>query len=207
MNNVTIRRMPTFKTAFTKGWEFGKNKIGFLIVSMLISGFVGNLVCGLLCPGFSCGTFALLLDNMRTGREIKPTDVFNEGLKRALPAFVAALVFGILGTILFFIVIGIPITLFVLPGVVMYSFFVIADGANVGEAIVEPFKQMGKAAFWMFILICLVAMIVGALGFLLCIVGLFVTVPLSWCIIAVAYEEMTSEQQEPATVVPEIQAQ
>ena len=58
----------------------------------------------------------------------------------------------------------------------------------------------------MFILICLVASIVGALGVLLCVVGLFVTLPLSWCIIAVAYEEMTSEQ-EPAAVVPEIEAQ
>ncbi len=206
MNNVTIRRQPTFKTAFTKGWEFGKDKIGFLIVSMLISGLVGNLVCGLLCPGFSCGTLALLLENMRTGRELKPTDVFNEGLKRALPAFVSALVFGILSFLLCIIIIGIPIAIFVLPGMVMYSFLVIADGANVGEAIVEPFKQLGKAQFWMFDLICIVAAIIGALGVLLCFVGLFITVPLAWCIIVTAYEEMTSAQ-EPAKSIPEFQAQ
>ena len=61
--------------------------------------------------------------------------------------------------------------------------------AGIGEAI-GALKLPMEKPFWMFILISFVAAVVGGIGAVACGIGAFFTMPLAYCIIVAAYNDM-----------------
>jgi hypothetical protein len=73
---------------------------------------------------------------------------------------------------------------------VMFTLFYIVDQQmEVAAAIQQSFETV-KQNFWIFMGLNIVANVVSLLGAIACLIGIFVTLPMYYCAIAVAYREL-----------------
>jgi uncharacterized membrane protein len=124
----------------------------------------------------------------------KPTDIGNlfKGFDFFLPAFVAALIIGV------FTFVG--ILLCIIPGLVvasMYKFtylFIMDKRMDFWPAM-EASHSVVKNDYFGFTLFLITMGLINILGFLCCIVGLLVTIPVSIAAITIAYQECVGFEQ------------
>ena len=62
--------------------------------------------------------------------------------------------------------------------------------------------DMVKPNIWPLLGYFLVASIIGSAGSIVCGIGVIVTMPIAWCMYAVAYRELTLDEGSPSTVPP-----
>jgi uncharacterized membrane protein len=147
-------------------------------ISMPIGGFI---ISGPLSAGFF-----LVARRLDKGEEVI-IDHFFEGFKHFLPLLLLTIVSGIL--------IFIGFIAFVIPGIylsVSYAFsifFVIFSGMDFWEAMEASRKVTGKQWFGVLVLI-LVLGILNFLGTLAFGVGLFFTIPISFCALYAAFDDI-----------------
>jgi uncharacterized membrane protein len=193
---------------FSRGWEIFKQYawafILFTLVTFIIAGLLallpsplgvrsgsgdamggGNIVANILSPVLGVGYYFVAFQIARN-RSYGFGDFFN-GFKKFLPVFLTALVSGIL--------IALGLVLLILPGiylVVAYMFaqlFVVDKNLGFWSAMEASRKVITKKWFSFFGLLLLLALL-NLLGLILLGVGLLVTIPLSACIVAAAYEDI-----------------
>jgi uncharacterized membrane protein len=191
---------------FSRGWAIFKDyALGFILFTLvifLIGGALsqlpsplgmrtadgtggGNLIANILSPVFGVGYYCVAFQIARS-RPRGFADFFN-GFKKFLPVFLTALVSGVL--------IGLGLLLLILPGIylaVAYMFaqlFVIDKNMNFWSAMETSRKLITKKWFSFFGLGLLLSLLVLA-GFLVIGIGALVTIPLSACVLAAAYEDI-----------------
>ena len=196
---ATIASTTTVGKAFDKGFNIYKENFALVFLATLVALLVGVLTCGICMPVMMCGLSTVVLTLVRGGAT-KPTvgDVFSK-FNCFLTAFVSALVMailvGVVGMILMLIpvlglVLSYVVNAVVLPAVMSWAYLSIIDrNATIGEAI-GALKLPMEKPFWMFILISFVAAVVGGIGAVACGIGAFFTMPLAYCIIVAAYNDM-----------------
>jgi len=124
-------------------------------------------------------------------------DIF-KGFDFFLPAFVATLLIGI------FVFIG--TMLCVIPGLVvasMYKFtylFILDKKMDFWPAM-EASHSVVKNDYFGFTMFLIVLALINLLGFLCCIVGLLITIPVSVAAITVAYQELVGFEQRTVDVL------
>ena len=185
--------------AFDKGLKLYKENFTTVFVASLLAALVGGLTCGICMPVMMCGLYAILLTLLRGG-EPKPTigDVFSK-FPSFLTAFVSAIVItlltGLISTVLLVVpVIGMlasyVVSTIIAPAVVSWAYLAIIDrNATIGEAI-GSLKLTMEKPFWLFVLVSFVASLIGCVGALACGIGLLFTIPLAYCIVVAAYNDM-----------------
>ena len=202
-------------TCFNRGLEVYKKNFVPLLVATLLAAVIGGLSCGICMAPLFCGVFAMILAAMRSNDvTLKVGDVF-KGFQKFLPAFVSALALGAINSIVSGVLMVIPIVGWValivvcyaiMPAVIAWSQLLITDqDASMGDAIVVPLKLLGDKRFWSVVLVSFVAGLVGALGAIACGIGVIVTIPFAYCMIAAAYEQVYSEKAA-ANDTPAIEA-
>ncbi|HZG39558.1 MAG TPA: hypothetical protein VEZ50_12820 [Nodosilinea sp.] len=193
---------------FGRGWEIFKTKAPLfvlftvflvllnVVVSMLpfplgsrgedgMSNGILSFALSVVTPVLSAGYYFVAFQVAR-GRSAVFNDFFR-GFNKFLPIFLTALVAGILTAIGF--------VLLVIPGIylaVAYLFaqpLVIDKNADFWQAM-ETSRQLITKKWFSFFGLLLVIALLNFAGLLLLGVGLLVTVPLSVCIIAAAYEDI-----------------
>jgi uncharacterized membrane protein len=193
---------------FGRGWEIFKTKALLfvlftvflvllnVVVSMLpfplgsrgedgMSNGILSFALSVVTPVLSAGYYFVAFQVAR-GRSAVFNDFFR-GFNKFLPIFLTALVAGILTAIGF--------VLLVIPGIylaVAYLFaqpLVIDKNADFWQAM-ETSRQLITKKWFSFFGLLLVIALLNFAGALLLGVGLLVTVPLSVCIIAAAYEDI-----------------
>jgi len=193
---------------FGRGWEIFKTKALLfvlftvflvllnVVVSMLpfplgsrgedgMSNGILSFALSVVTPVLSAGYYFVAFQVAR-GRSAVFNDFFR-GFNKFLPIFLTALVAGILTAIGF--------VLLVIPGIylaVAYLFaqpLVIDKNADFWQAM-ETSRQLITKKWFSFFGLLLVIALLNFAGLLLLGVGLLVTVPLSVCIIAAAYEDI-----------------
>ena len=198
-------------TTFNRGLEIYKKNFVPLLLATLLAVVVGGISCGICTAPLLCGVYAMILTVMRDGNAtLKAGDVF-KGFQKFVPAFVSCLVLAVIYQIVCTVLLIIPIlgwiaviilALAVFPAIVAWAQLMVADqNASVGEAIMSPIKLLRDKRFWSIVLVAFVASLVGGLGAIVCGIGLFVTLPFSFCMMAAAYEEAYGAGA-PAAVVP-----
>jgi len=186
-------------TTFNRGLEIYKKNFVPLLLATLLAVVVGGISCGICTAPLLCGVYAMILAAMRDGNAtLKAGDVF-KGFQKFVPAFVSCLVLAVIYQIVCTVLLIIPIlgwiaviilALAVFPAIVAWAQLLVADqNASVGEAIMVPIKLLRDKRFWSIVLVAFVASLVGGLGAIACGIGLFVTLPFAFCMIAAAYEE------------------
>ena len=190
-------------STFKLGLEVYKKNFLPLLLATVLAVVIGSLSCGICAAPLFCGIFAMILAAMRSeGTTLKAGDVFN-GFQKFLPSFVSCLVLGAINAIVCTILLVIPIVGWiayvvvgcaVAPAVIAWSQLLVIDqDASIGDAITVPLKLVGDKRFWSVILVAFVAGLIGGLGAMACGIGLFVTLPFAYCMIAAAYEQAYSD--------------
>ena len=207
----------TLGPCLDRGLKLYKENFSILFPATLLAVLVGAASCSICAGPMICGVLAIVLALLR-GKDPKPSvgDVFN-GFSRFLPAFltllVVGLVFSVVSTILMIVpILGwiamLAINWFVAPTVTFWALLLVTDqDATFGEALTTPFKLLQDKRFWPMALVSFVAGLVGALGAIACGIGVFLTLPLTYCIIGAAYEQIYSgapEAEADGPVTPEV---
>ena len=189
-------------TTFKRGLDVYKKNFVPLLLATVLAAVIGGITCGICAAPLFCGVYAMILAAMRSeGTQLKAGDVF-KGFQWFAPAFVSWLVLGAINAVVSGILLVIPfvgwaayivVGCAVAPAVVAWSGLLVADqGASIGDAIIVPLKLVGDKRFWSIILVSFVAGLAGGLGAIVCGIGLLVTLPFAFCMIAAAYEEAYS---------------
>jgi hypothetical protein len=166
-----------------EGWALVKADLGnYIVISLLFVLLSGvPLIQGPLIAGFHIFTMKKLM-----GRNAEFGDLF-KGFNLFVPTLVASLLIGLFtfaGTLLCLI-----------PGLVvaaMYKFtylFIVDKQMDFWPAM-QASHAVVKNDYFGFTMFLILAFLVNLLGVLCCIVGLLVTIPLTFAAITVAYKEI-----------------
>jgi uncharacterized membrane protein len=172
------------------GWDMVKADMGnFALVALIFAAV--NSVASIVTQGpLQVGLHLYIAKKMYNKRP-ELGDLF-KGFDYFLPSFVAALLIGIFAFVGFL--------LCVIPGLVvasMYKFtylFILDKKMDFWPAM-QASHDVVKNDYLGFTLFLLVMGLINILGFLCCIVGLLITIPLSICAITVAYQEIVGFEQ------------
>jgi uncharacterized membrane protein len=176
-----------------EGWRLVKADLGVYIVlallTLLLGGIVPVIVQGPLFAGFHIFCMKRLL-----GRHADIADLFT-----GFNFFVPALVVSLLTTVLA----GIGFLLCIIPGLVLYAMYLFAYLFVVDKRMdfwpaMQASHGVVRNDYVGFTLFVLALGLLNLLGLLLCVVGVLVTVPISFAAITVAYKEIVGF--EPRTV-------
>lgn len=174
-----------------EGWALVKADLGnYIVISLLFALLSGvPLIQGPLIAGFHIFTMKKLM-----GRNAEFGDLF-KGFNLFVPTLVASLLIGLFtfaGTLLC-----------VIPGLVvaaMYKFtylFIVDKRMDFWPAM-QASHAIVKNDYFGFTMFLILAFLVNLLGVLCCIVGLLVTIPLTFAAITVAYKEIVGFEQRTA---------
>jgi uncharacterized membrane protein len=166
-----------------EGWALVKADLGsYIVISLLFAILSGvPLIQGPLIAGFHIFTMKKLM-----GRNAEFADLF-KGFNYFVPALVASLLIGV------FVFAGTLLCL--IPGLVvaaMYKFtylFIVDKRMDFWPAM-QASHAVVKNDYFGFTMFLILAFLVNVLGCLCCIVGLLVTIPLTFAAITVAYKEI-----------------
>jgi uncharacterized membrane protein len=168
-----------------QGWVLVQSDMGSYILLSLIflvlTSAVPIVLHGPLIAGMHIFTTKKLL-----GRRAEVADLFT-GFNFFLPTFVASLLIAL------FVSIG--MILCIIPGLVltaMYSFtyLFIVDKRMDFWAAMQASHEVVKRDYFGFTMFVVLMLLVNLLGLLCCVVGLLVSVPVTWAAITVAYNEL-----------------
>jgi uncharacterized membrane protein len=171
-----------------EGWAVVRANFGNYMVISLLFFVLGSvpLIQGALIAGFHIYTMKKVM-----GRSAEIGDFF-KGFNFFVPTLVASLLIGIftfLGTLAF-----------IIPGLViaaMYKFtylFIIDKRMDFWPAM-KASHAIVRNDYFGFTMFLILAFLVNVLGFLCFLVGLLVTVPLTFAAITVAYKELVGFEQ------------
>lgn len=167
------------------GWQMVKDDPGVFIVATLLYAVLASVVPVILQGPLNAGYMILAFKKL-AGRKPLVADFFR-GFNFFVPALVAALliaVFVFAGTLLCLI-----------PGLVVaaalnFTYCFIVDKRMDFWPAMQASHAIVKQDYFGFSMFVLACALVNILGALCCIVGLLVTVPLTHCAVAAAYQDI-----------------
>ncbi|VAX24493.1 hypothetical protein MNBD_NITROSPINAE04-732 [hydrothermal vent metagenome] len=189
-----------------EGWELLMSHFANLIVATLI--FLGiQFAIGSLVPVFGGmivsgplmgGLFYVILD-LRRGKEFQITRMFDGFTKKLVPLVLVGALTSVFITAGFF--------LLILPGLLIsgwYLFpylFVVDKDMDFWPAM-EASREIGFNNHVHVFLFVVVLIVINLLGALAVGIGLLISVPLSMCSVAIAYESLTGAKTEAVEKTP-----
>jgi uncharacterized membrane protein len=108
----------------------------------------------------------------------------------------------IIGSILYGLIVLIGLILCIIPGIIaafmlsFYGFYILDRGLSPTDALTASFNLV-KDNFGKVFLVILVAFVINFIGAILCGIGLLVTAPICWIILAYAYRKLNNEPVAP----------
>lgn len=188
----------------TKAWEMFKSRalfhIGFMVlIGAVQAGFTFYLedfsfiYSIFLAPPLVCGYY--LVANRQSQREYIDFQGYFDGFKYWWNLISTNLISSI------FIILG--LILLILPGIYLavgYMFsllFVIFGGFDFWTSM-ELSRKLVHTNWWKFFLFIMVLILLNVLGFICLIVGLFVTIPMTYLAMYILFEELTIDAVEEA---------
>jgi uncharacterized membrane protein len=174
-----------------EGWDLVKQDMGSYILISLIFFLLSGVpfIQGALIAGFHIFTMKKLM-----GRRAEFGDLF-KGFNFFIPTLVAALLIGLftcLGAI------ACLVGSLVVAAMYKFTYLFIVDKRMDFWPAMQASHAVVKNDYFGFTMFLLLAFLINVLGFICCIVGLLVTVPLTFAAITVAYKEIVGF--EPSTV-------
>lgn len=189
-----------------EGFDIYKNNLGLLIVSSLIAFLLSGITLGILCGPMFAGLVLIVL-KLRDGSQPPPVagDVF-QGFQFFLPSFLFCIVWGAIILVASLILSFIPCLGQVLTiciglaagAFLMFGLFLIVDKKmDFWSASMASIEKV-KPAFFPFLGLAVVAGIIGEIGSLACGIGVIVTMPIYFTILAVTYRDVFGSDAAPA---------
>lgn len=170
------------------GFELYKENFVLLLVVNLVAMVVSGITFGILAGPMTAGVVIVTL-SLIDGKEPKPVigDVF-KGFEVFLPSFLYMLILIVISALASLIIPGASIIVsYILATLTVFTmFFIVEDRMEFWPAIVRSYNIV-KTNFWPFLGLVVVAGILSSVGGILCCIGMILTAPLYYCVIAIAY--------------------
>ena len=200
----TITGSTSVGSALSKGWAIYKENFVLIFLATLLAFIIGTVTCGICGGPMQCGLIGIVLSLLRKQEPKPEIGKLFDGFQKFAPAFVTCLVFQLISIVINFVpILGTIANIVIMPTMIAWAMFLVQDqDATIGEAISIPFKLLGEKPFWTVILVGFVGGLLAAVGTLACAIGLLFTIPIGFCMIAAAYEEVYGEQQEGPAAAP-----
>ena len=187
-----------------KGWRLFQPNMGVLIVASLIATLVSAVTCGILSGPLMAGMF-LVVRRLMKDDPVKPQpgDVF-----KGFDYFVQALIMIVLCLVVVFLLAMIPV-IGQLAGLVVSAvmfwgiMFVTYQKLSAIDAFKKIFEYVKTGEFTLPLVFGIIASVISSLGVLACVVGMFFTIPLGYCMMACCYETLFGG--EPEVIEPVIE--
>lgn len=194
---------------FEKGFNLYKENLGTLVLASLIALVISAVTIGILAGPMLAGIILITL-SLFDKTEPKPEvgNVF-KGFDYFLNSLLFVVVWGAAVLVASLILALIPCigqlaslcVVYVVQAFLMFGLFLIVDKRmEFWPASMESFNIV-KTNFWPFLGLSVVASIIGSIGAIACGIGMAVTAPIQVCILTVAYRDVFSEVEKPATTV------
>ncbi len=186
-----------FGKCVQQGLDVYINNIFLLLTVSLVATVLSSLTVGILAGPMAAGTIMIVLA-LLDGRDPKPelAELFN-GFHHFLDAFLFVLVWGailvcaqlILAPIVVFGQFAWILLPLVANAFLMFGLFLITEKTMpFWDASMLSINTV-KADFFPLLGISLIAALLGSAGALICGLGIIITLPIYWCILAVVYRE------------------
>ncbi|MBI4876265.1 MAG: zinc-ribbon domain-containing protein [Acidobacteria bacterium] len=167
------------------GWQMTRDDLGLFVVATLLYA-ICNAAVPLILQGPLCAGFMILSFKKLTGRRPAVGDLFR-GFNFFVPALVASLliaVFVFAGTLAC-----------IIPGIVVaaalkFTYAFIVDKRMDFWPAIQASHAIVKQDYFGFTMFLIACVLINLLGVICCIVGLLVTVPMTFCAIAAAYHDI-----------------
>ena len=180
-----------------RGWKLFQANMGVLVLAGVIASVVAALTCSILAGPLSAGMFLIarrLLKNdpvkPQAGDVFKGFDVFVQALLVLVFGFVAGAIVGWIP------VVGQLAALVVAAMLLWALVFVAYQKLTAIDAIKKVFEHTKNGEFTMPLLFALIANIISGLGIIVCVVGIFFTIPIAYCMMACCYETLFGDEPE-----------
>jgi hypothetical protein len=183
-----------------QGFNLYKENLAVLILSGLVVTLLGGITMGILAGPLTVGMILICLA-LVDKKEPKPEvgDVFN-GFQYFLNSFLFVLVWGLISFAVIMLLNLIPclgqiasfIVSLAISALIMFGLFLIADKNMDFWPASKESIEMIKPCFWPMMGLVILASVIGSIGLVLCGIGIIVTMPITYCILAVAYRDITS---------------
>jgi hypothetical protein len=171
------------------GFNLFKENMGLLILASFLASLLGLLTCTVLMGPLYIGVL-LIIDRLMKKDNPAPQvgDLF-KGFDFFLNSFLFWLIFMVCNTVLAFIpVIGTLLSM-ALGTLLWWGFMFIAyENLTAIDAIKKVINETVSGNFFNQLLFALVANLIAGAGILLCGVGAFFTVPISYCMMVCCYQ-------------------
>ena len=172
----------------SEGWQLVFSDLGNYLLVSLVFTVVNSvpLLQGALIAGFHIFTMKKL-----TGRNAEVADLFR-GFNFFVPALVASLLIGIFSFVgfLFLIIPGL-----VIAAIYKFTYLFIVDKRMDFWPAMQASHAVVKNDYFGFTMFLILAFLVNVVGFLCFLVGLFITIPVTFAAITLAYKEIVGFEQ------------
>jgi len=182
-----------------KGWKLFQPNMGLLIVAGLIATLVSAVTCGILGGPLMAGMF-LMIRRLIRNDPAKPQagDVF-----KGFDYFVQSLILVVVCLLAICLLSMIPVlgqlVCVVVGSVMMWGvLFVTYQNLTAVDAIKKVFALLQSGEFTMPFIFGILASLVSGLGLIACVVGVFFTIPIGYCMMACCYETLFGAEPEAA---------
>lgn len=180
-----------------KGWRLFQADMGVLIVGGILATVVSAVTCGLLAGPLMVGML-LIAQRLLKNDPVKPQagDVF-----KGLDSFVQSLLLMVIATVAAMVLNVIPIigqlAGLIVCAVMMWALaFIAYEKATAIDAIKKVFELAKSGSFTVPLVFAVIASLIGSLGAIVCVVGIFFTLPLTYCLMACCYATLFSGDPE-----------
>jgi hypothetical protein len=194
------------------GFTLFKENAALLILSSLVVVILSSVTVGILAGPMMGG---LMIITLRLYDKGEPQPEFGhvfKGFNYFLHTFLFVLVWGVLLFVASLILSLIPcigqlaslFVVFVAEALLLFGLFLIVDrGMEFWQASIESYTRV-KSNFWPFLGFTVLASVIGSIGFIICGIGIIVTLPIQVCILTVAYREVFGEGRESQAMEEEV---
>jgi uncharacterized membrane protein len=207
MDKVNVR----FGEWIENGFNIYKADFGPMVLASLIAILLGSVSFGILTGPMMAGLAIVTLQIFDKKQPPPTAGTVFQGFDYFLNSFLFFLVWGLMLMVASVILFIIPCIGFILAmsliyaaqAFLMFGLFLIVDRKmDFWPASMESLNIV-KTNFWPFLGLSVVAGLIGGLGGIACGVGVIFTIPIQFCILAVAYREVFDGVRIPsATVQP-----
>ena len=180
-----------------KGWRLFQADMGVLIVGGILATVVSAVTCGLLAGPLMVGML-LIAQRLLKNDPVKPQagDVF-----KGFDSFVQALLLSVIATVAIMVLSILPIigqlAGLIVCAVMMWALVFIAyEKATAIDAIKKVFELAKSGSFTVPLVFAVIASLIGSLGAIVCVVGIFFTLPLTYCLMACCYDTLFGDEPE-----------
>jgi uncharacterized membrane protein len=184
-----------------EGFDLYKSNLGVLVLPSLIAFLLTGVTLGLLAGPMGAGMILIVL-RLKDGSQPSPKagDVF-QGFQYFLPSFLFCIVWGAILFMGCLILGSIPCLgqvlsicfCFAASTFLMFGLFLIVDRKmDFWPASMASIEKV-KPAFFPFLGLSVVASILGEIGVIACGIGIFITMPLYFTILAVTYRDVFTD--------------